>query len=95
MGNIPEMPAEETVAEVKKEEPKRNRGFGKRGKRVLIYGEGGVGKTTLATQIKGKTLFIDLEASLLDLFDEDTLPENITPYWPKTWEEVEKTYNLH
>lgn len=90
MGNIPEMPAEETAAEVKKEEPKRNRGFSKRGKRVLIYGEGGVGKTTLATQIKGKTLFIDLEASLLDLFDEDMLPENITPYWPKTWEEVEK-----
>jgi hypothetical protein len=88
MGTIPEMPPEEAVETVKAE--KKSRGFGKRGKRVLIYGEGGVGKTTLATQIKGKTLFIDLEASLLDLFDEDTLPKNITPYWPKTWEEVEK-----
>ena len=85
---IPEMPTDEVAAEVKTE--KKNRGFGKRGKRVLIYGEGGVGKTTLATKVKGKTLFIDLEASLLDLFDEDTLPENITPYWPTTWEEVDK-----
>lgn len=88
MGNIPEMPPEEAVETVKIE--KKSRGFGKRGRRVMIYGEGGVGKTTLATKIKGKTLFIDLEASLLDLFDEDALPENITPYWPKTWEEVEK-----
>jgi hypothetical protein len=88
MGTIPEMPPEEAVETVKVE--KKSRGFGKRGRRVLIYGEGGVGKTTLATKIKGKTLFIDLEASLLDLFDEDTLPENITPYWPKTWEEVKK-----
>lgn len=69
------------------------RGFGKRGKRVLIYGEGGSGKTTLATTLRGKTLFIDLEGSLPDLYDEDTLPANITPYWPTSWEEVEKAIN--
>ena len=62
--------------------------FRKRGRRVLIYGEGGVGKTTLATKLKGKTLFFDLEGSLDDLFDE--LPPNIVKVEPKDWEEMEK-----
>ena len=60
----------------------------KRGKRVLIYGEGGVGKTTLATKLKGKTLFFDLEGSLDDLFDE--LPPNIVKVEPSDWETMEK-----
>lgn len=60
----------------------------KRGKRVLIYGEGGVGKTTLATKLKGKTLFFDLEGSLDDLFDE--LPPNIVKVEPNDWETMEK-----
>lgn len=60
----------------------------KRGKRVLIYGEGGVGKTTLATKLKGRTLFFDLEGSLDDLFDE--LPPNIVKVEPNDWETMEK-----
>lgn len=60
----------------------------KRGKRVLIYGEGGVGKTTLATKLQGKTLFFDLEGSLDDLFDE--LPPNIVKVEPNDWETMEK-----
>ena len=62
--------------------------FRKRGRRVLIYGEGGVGKTTLATKLQGKTLFFDLEGSLDDLFDE--LPPNIVKVEPKDWEEMER-----
>ncbi len=61
--------------------------FRKRGKRVLIYGEGGVGKTTLATKLQGKTLFFDLEGSLDDLFDE--LPPNIVKVEPNGWEQME------
>jgi hypothetical protein len=60
----------------------------KRGRRVLIYGEGGVGKTTLATKLNGKTLFFDLEGSLDDLFDE--LPPNIVKVEPADWEEMER-----
>ena len=60
----------------------------KRGKRVLIYGEGGVGKTTLATKLTGKTLFFDLEGSLDDLFDE--LPPNIVKVEPDGWEQMER-----
>lgn len=60
----------------------------KPGKRVLVYGEGGVGKTTLATKLAGRTLFFDLERSLYDLFDE--IPENVVAVCPTTWEDVEK-----
>lgn len=60
----------------------------KRGRRVLIYGEGGVGKTTLATKLNGKTLFFDLEGSLDDLFDD--IPANIVKVDPRDWEEMER-----
>lgn len=56
------------------------------GKRVLIFGEGGVGKTTLATKLSGKTLFIDLEGTLYDLFDEP--PTNIKAEYPSNWDEL-------
>lgn len=36
----------------------------KRGHFIGLYGVGGAGKTTLATMLKGRTLFIDLEGSL-------------------------------
>jgi len=36
----------------------------KRGQIVILYGEGGTGKTTLAAQLHGKTAFVDLEHSL-------------------------------
>lgn len=36
----------------------------KEGRRILIYGAGGVGKTTLALAMKGETAFIDLDRSL-------------------------------
>ena len=54
------------------------------GKRVLVFGEGGVGKTTLATKFAGRTLFIDLERTLFDLFDEP--PESIVPSYPESWD---------
>ena len=60
----------------------------KRGRRVLIYGEGGVGKTTLATRLVGRTLFFDLEGSLDDLFYE--LPPNIVKVEPACWEDMER-----
>lgn len=34
------------------------------GHRVLIYGPGGIGKTTLCSALPGKTVFIDIEESL-------------------------------
>ena len=56
----------------------------KRGRRVLIYGEPGVGKTTTATKINAPTLYIDLEGTLPDLFDE--IPEHIVSVEPKDWD---------
>lgn len=40
------------------------------GRRILIYGAGGVGKTTLAMSLQGKTAFIDLDNSLGKLHGE-------------------------
>lgn len=37
------------------------------GRRVILYGEGGVGKTTLCASLPGKSAFIDLDKSLLKL----------------------------
>lgn len=71
-----------------KETPKGTTTFAeaiaKRGRRVLIYGEPGVRKSTTATKINAKTLYIDLEGTLPDLFDE--MPENIVAIEPKDWE---------
>jgi len=64
----------------------------KRGKRVMIYGEGGTGKTTLATKINGDTLFVDFEGSIPDLFDENTLPKGIRPISPTSWEQIVKAF---
>jgi hypothetical protein len=40
------------------------------GHRVLAYGPGGIGKTTLATQLPGPVAFIDLDESLSRLKDQ-------------------------
>lgn len=37
------------------------------GRRTILYGEGGVGKTTLCASLPGKSAFIDLDKSLLKL----------------------------
>jgi phage nucleotide-binding protein len=47
------------------------------GRRILIYGAGGVGKTTLALGLKGKTAFIDLDNSLGKLGGQTVNFENI------------------
>lgn len=48
------------------------------GRRILIYGAGGVGKTTLAMAMKGKTAFIDLDASLGKLSGQYVNLDNVT-----------------
>lgn len=53
-----------------------------RGHFIGLYGVGGAGKTTLATMLPGKTLFIDLEGSLKVIrgkLVELGILENITP----------------
>lgn len=60
----------------------------KRGKRVLVYGDAGVGKSTLFTKLNTKTLYIDLEGTLPDLFDE--IPAHITACYPADWETLMK-----
>ena len=53
-----------------------------RGHFIGLYGVGGAGKTTLATMLPGKTLFIDLEGSLKVIrgkLEELGLLQNITP----------------
>lgn len=54
----------------------------KRGQIVILYGEGGTGKTTLACMLPGKVAFLDLEKSL-DLlkpsFDELGIGSNVSP----------------
>ena len=53
-----------------------------RGHFIGLYGVGGAGKTTLATMLPGKTLFIDLEGSLKVIrgkLEELGLIGNITP----------------
>ncbi len=55
---------------------------GKRGHFIGLYGVGGAGKTTLASMLPGKTLFIDLEGSLKVIkskLAELGLLDNITP----------------
>ena len=39
------------------------------GRRIVLYGEGGVGKTTLCAALPGTTAFFDLDKSLLKLTD--------------------------
>lgn len=48
------------------------------GRRILIYGAGGVGKTTLAMAMGGKTAFIDLDKSLGKLSGEYVNVDNVT-----------------
>lgn len=66
MSNIklpPRMPQASVVAGKKVtlsfHKPQANEGH-----KILVYGAGGVGKTTLATAMAGKTAFIDLDKSL-------------------------------
>ena len=47
-------------------------GLRKRGSKVLLYGTGGIGKSTLAAALEGRTAFFDLEESLEVLKDELT-----------------------
>jgi len=52
------------------------------GHRVLLYGPGGIGKTTLASQLPGPVAFIDLDESLPRLrsqLEESGRMENIMP----------------
>ena len=49
----------------------------KEGRRILIYGAGGVGKTTLALGMAGKTAFIDLDNSLGKLSGEYATLDNV------------------
>lgn len=52
------------------------------GHRVVIYGTGGIGKTTLAAQMPAPVAFIDLDDSLRVLksrFDEQGITPNIMP----------------
>jgi hypothetical protein len=52
------------------------------GHRVVVYGPGGIGKTTLCASLPGPVAFIDLEGSLAPLrtnLEEQGLIENITP----------------
>ena len=52
------------------------------GHRIIVYGPGGIGKTTLAAQLPGPVAFIDLDESLPRLhtqFDAAGLSGNILP----------------
>lgn len=73
---------------VKKVAPKSLWGvMRKGGRRVGIYGESGSGKTSLAAQAEGDTVFLDLENTLYALFGEK-LPSNILPAYPESWQEI-------
>lgn len=48
------------------------------GRRILLYGAGGVGKTTLAMAMQGKTVFIDLDKSLGKLAGQYINLDNIS-----------------
>lgn len=76
-GNLPPPPAQ--VA-------RRKIAFGKiataTGHRILLYGPGGIGKTTLAAQLPGPVAFIDLDESLPRLkrqFDAAGIGGNVVP----------------
>ena len=52
------------------------------GHRIVVYGTGGIGKTTLAAQLPGKTAFLDLDESLPRLkpkFEAAGILPNILP----------------
>jgi hypothetical protein len=55
----------------------------------MIYGEGGVGKTTLALKAAeaGETAFLDLEGTLYALLG-DNAPDTITPMYADGWEQI-------
>lgn len=58
----PAPPAPASRAAVQFTKPQSNAGH-----RILLYGPGGIGKTTLATQLPGVTVFFDLDESLARL----------------------------
>jgi hypothetical protein len=61
------------------------------GHRVVLYGPGGIGKTTLAASLPGKTAFIDRDESLPRLrsqLEERGLIGNIMPVSVSSWQEM-------
>lgn len=76
-GTVPPPPAQSARKQV---------AFGKiataTGHRILVYGPGGIGKTTLSAQLPGPVAFIDLDESLPRLkpqFEASGMLENIVP----------------
>ncbi len=76
-GNVPPPPAQAERKRV---------AFGKiataTGHRILLYGPGGIGKTTLSAQLPGPVAFIDLDESLPRLkpqFDAAGIGGNVVP----------------
>lgn len=64
-------------------------GLRRTGRRIMVYGEGGTGKTTMALRstLVGETAFIDLEGTLFSLLGDEA-PETLTPYYPESWEQI-------
>ena len=65
------------------------------GHRIVIYGPGGIGKTTLCAQLPGPVAFYDLEHSLQALrlnLEEQGLIDNIVPVeGAETWSDIRAT----
>lgn len=61
-----------------------------RGKRIGMYGTGGIGKTSLAARAPGRKLFIDLDESLAELDSIDFQAQRVHVTTPTTWAELRK-----